>query len=112
MIDYKVDNKIGKFYASTELVSSGKIFPVLVLMKFVPLRVECIWHKDMFEYIGISYLFSPVKLGTETPEYIIRITTEEHERIKVTVKPMNKEYTETSVLNIIEKFNKEFKENE
>ena len=43
-----IDKRIGTFYASTKIVSTGKIFPVLALMKFVPLRVECIWHKNMF----------------------------------------------------------------
>lgn len=49
--------KIGKFYVSRDAVMSPRFHAVLAEMEFVPLRVECLFLGDKFEYIGLSKFF-------------------------------------------------------
>ncbi len=65
--------KIGKFYISFEMINNGKIASVLAKMEFIPTRVENIYHRQVFEYIGISSLFRDKGKGEMVPEYTVTI---------------------------------------
>ena len=41
------------------------------------MRVECIWHKEKFEYVGLSPKFKRLKGGEKRPQYSIEITEDE-----------------------------------
>lgn len=71
--------RIGKFYITIEAVDSGSIAEILGDLGFVPHRVECLFHKDKFEYIGTSHKFKAVVEGHEIPEYLIDVSHNEKE---------------------------------
>lgn len=68
-----IDKRIGKFYVTMDYASKMEtsLRTVLSKLEFVPLRVECLYHKQQFEYIGTSPLFSWVGEGVESPTYDI-----------------------------------------
>ena len=69
--------RMGRFYIAYDIVMSEKVWPVLAKMKFVPLRVEFLATKNMFEYDGISPMFDPIELGQIIPVYDITVGLEE-----------------------------------
>jgi len=73
---------VGKFYITSDIISSESgieyVQKILALMQFVPTRVEFIYHKDVFEYIGLSPLFEDWPLSCEIPEYRIQAQSSEN----------------------------------
>lgn len=66
--------KLGKFYLDTEF-GTGDLAPMIFTeLKFVPLRVEHLAYKGVFEYIGLSHQFAEIRHGEQAPEYRIVIT--------------------------------------
>lgn len=68
--------RIGRFEVSGRCVNDTleELQQILAYMKFVPLRVEFLFHKDVFDYIGISPLFENVEEGDVIPKYQLRIS--------------------------------------
>lgn len=57
--------RTGKFTVA-ESVMRSEVFPfVMAKMRFVPYRVEYIYHLNAAEYIGFSWMFE------ENPEYCV-----------------------------------------
>jgi len=52
-------------------------------MRFIPIRVEFIYHRKEFEYIGFSTLFEEREEGSEAPEYTIVSETKHNEVVNV-----------------------------
>jgi hypothetical protein len=71
------NRKLGKFYATYELIESEGASEVFAALQFVPLRAEALEYKKIYEYIGTSPLFSEVEEGAEIPEYRIVMTRTE-----------------------------------
>ena len=71
-----MNKRRGKFYVSTSLLHSDDFWIVLAEMKFIPARVEQLYDRDAFEYVGLSHLFREVPQGEITPEYEIIICKE------------------------------------
>lgn len=68
--------RIGKFYITQDFVEDGSewVAKMLSRMQFVPLRVEALSYRGVYEYIGISKLFEDILCGAITPEYNIQIS--------------------------------------
>jgi hypothetical protein len=65
---------IGKFYVTPDAVEHDNFPNALAKIKFVPLRVEFIYHKLVFEYIGYSEMFlDNNKKDFPPPEYNLSI---------------------------------------
>ena len=77
--------RIGKFYISIDSIVNQKegLAKTLSIMDFIPVRVEFIYHKKEFEYIGFSVLFEELEEGSEAPEYIIVTETKHNEVVNV-----------------------------
>lgn len=75
-----MDNRIGKFYISAPLIDdyNDGLVATLAIMGFIPTRVEAVWHRRKFEYIGISHMFREVPEGDEMPEYVVEVHTDEN----------------------------------
>ena len=69
--------RMGKFYASTDMVADKDAHELFGLLKFIPYRVEFLMYITKFEYIGTSPLFREVGDGEKTPEYDIQINYSE-----------------------------------
>ena len=65
------NKKIGKFYISHNDLHSNNFEYALSVIKFIPLRVEFLAHRNQFEYIGLSHLFDTISYGSEVPTYTI-----------------------------------------
>lgn len=61
--------RLGKFYASHELVTGGDFDKLLCDMRFVPYRVELLAYNDCFEFVGTSEKFDALEEGQEVPVY-------------------------------------------
>ena len=68
----------GKIYVTKVFIDDPVVALALSDIKFVPFRVEYIFHKDCFEMIGTSERFDEVQEGAEPLEYSLEITTCEH----------------------------------
>ena len=69
-------NNIGAFEILSKLVEENPEFVAAILkeLQFVPVRVECIWYKSKFEYVGLSPKFKRLNEGEKHPQYKIKIT--------------------------------------
>lgn len=67
--------RLGRLYISDELMSEniGELYEVFSQLRFIPVRVEHMWHRSVFEMCGISPLFDEIKIGDESPTYKIII---------------------------------------
>ncbi len=71
----KLEQRYGKFFVTPEMVRDPILSDILAKMKFIPTRVEFIFHSDRFEYTGSSCLFNIVETGCLIPTYQIEIST-------------------------------------
>ena len=79
--------RIGKFYVPISMTRQENFASILAKMRFVPLRVECLYYAGKFEYIGTSPLFDEVEQATMTPEYTVTVN-EENDDMTVSVAKM------------------------
>ena len=79
---YEMKRRIGKFYVTRDLIvrDQEEIAEMFSQLRFIPVRVEMLFHINSLEYIGFSYLFKEIEEGLDTPEYNI-ITTQDDEGI-------------------------------
>lgn len=67
--------RLGRFQVMIAMMEnpSGlmELEQVLGKMKFVPVRVECRYENQAFDYIGHSHLFDELQEGIMIPEYAI-----------------------------------------
>lgn len=76
-IDNNFSLRLGKFYLSDTYRDSpdmDKVCRILYLMKFIPARVEHLYHMAAFEYIGYSPFFEIKSPGEEIPVYRVIVT--------------------------------------
>lgn len=52
----------------------GKLAEVFAMLKFVPVRAECLFAERCIEYVGISERFVDVPDGQIVPEVELRVT--------------------------------------
>lgn len=90
--------RIGKFFVDFSIVERREIFPVLIKMEFVPMRVEALFFKRQFEYIGSSPFFDKLKEGVEVPLYDI-IVNDLGSELKVSVKTSMEGVYTVKILN-------------
>lgn len=83
--------QIGKFYIAgiESKERPEEIAKIFSLLKFVPTRVEYLWHRKEFEYIGISLKFKELEIGKKIPQYFIIVTKKNGKITKVTVEVAN-----------------------
>ena len=67
--------QIGKMYVSEHLVLSECFADALAKIRFVPVRVEMLYERMAFEYIGHSPAFRELAKGEIIPEYELNIST-------------------------------------
>jgi hypothetical protein len=79
--------RIGKFYVPISMTRQENFALILAKLQFVPLRVECLYYADKFEYIGTSPLFDEAERGILVPEYTVTVN-EENEEVTVSVAKM------------------------
>ncbi|MCW7552117.1 hypothetical protein NX722_05550 [Endozoicomonas gorgoniicola] len=67
---------LGAFEIPIEFVEKEpeQLARIFGLMTFVPVRVECLWHKSVFEYIGLSPKFKEVPEGATARKYQLTCT--------------------------------------
>lgn len=75
--------RIGKFYYSRSITESENAHEIFNKINCIPLRVEYLAHKDMFECIGASPLFDEQDEWFEPQEYEIKITSPDDSEIVV-----------------------------
>jgi len=70
------NRNLGKFEITLFMIDHEpeKVAEVFGLLKFIPLRAECLYYKSVIEYIGLSERFSEVEEGMEVPNYTLIIT--------------------------------------
>lgn len=66
--------RFGRFTLPDNLVREQpyQVAQMLASIKFLPTRVQYLFHTEQFEYIGISEHFAEVEQGSEPPEYDFR----------------------------------------
>jgi len=74
------DKRIGKFTIPHFLISETPedAYKLFKLLEFVPLRAECLFYIDAYEYVGYSPKFHPIEAGEEIPTYIINLNKDEN----------------------------------
>jgi hypothetical protein len=78
--------RLGRFFISDSFVEDYETCSeVLSQMKFVPIRVEHLWGRGAFEYVGHSLLFEEIEFGSEIPEYAIIFREQEDGEFGVVV---------------------------
>lgn len=80
--------RFGRFTLPDNLVREQpyQVAQMLASIKFLPTRVQYLFHTEQFEYIGISERFDEYESGCEPPEYDICIVeSAEGEPIEVNV---------------------------
>jgi hypothetical protein len=66
--------RIGKFTVA-ESVMRSEVFPyVMAKMRFVPYRVEFIYHQRAAEYIGFSWMFDEEPSYCAPREYVLTVS--------------------------------------
>ena len=70
-VEEKLHRRLGKLVVDEDLVKSGKIWPALKWLEFIPVRVEQRFDLNGFEMIGISNRFRYVPEGGAAMRYII-----------------------------------------
>ena len=75
------NRNLGKFTMNEEIVRENpeQAFQILTLLKFVPMRAECILYEGAVEYIGMSPKFEEVPEGVMVPTYRLVITATKEE---------------------------------
>lgn len=78
-------NRLGKFYIADFIIKNNleEVAEILSQLKFVPVKVENLFHMDKIEYIGYSPLFREIEKNSVWPEYQIIITKNEDDTISV-----------------------------
>ncbi len=81
------DKQRGRFFVTNIMVQDHpeQVAKILSMMEFVPCRVEHLWDRRQFEYIGISSLFEETPDQIMTPTYQLRMFDEKGELVKVEV---------------------------
>ena len=79
--------RLGQFYISKQLVEEGDtgIAKALALLAFVPVRVEYLWGREAYLYLGHSPHFRELGVNEQTPEYEITVHGEFNEEQKRSV---------------------------
>jgi len=80
-----MDRHTGKFYVNREIVDGGRLAEILAIMEFIPYRVEHLYDRDAFEYIGCSPLFDETPKACYAREYVINIMVDEDDALSVSV---------------------------
>lgn len=65
--------RFGKFFIANECFDE-QIAAVLWALKFVPTRIEHLYHEAQFECIGYSPMFRELSEGEILPEYSLEIS--------------------------------------
>jgi len=67
--------RIGKFEVSRQMVfeEPDNVAKVFTEIKCVPVRAECMFARDVIEYIAISEKFDKIGTGQVPPEYALTI---------------------------------------
>jgi len=69
------EKRIGKFYINEEIIrdSPEAIVQLFHMIKFVPIRVESLYHRRSIEYLGYSDKFEKVTPGCIPYDYEINM---------------------------------------
>ena len=69
-------NQIAKFCISSRWIERdpSEVAEVFAMLKIVPLRVEHLFHRGVFEYLAIGSQFRSVGGGEVVPEVEIKVT--------------------------------------
>ena len=79
-----MDQRIGKFTLSRDVVFGDQAQDIFRQLNFVPLRCESMYN-GYFEYVGISPMFAEVEEGFVAQEYKIIIDTVDEDITTVSV---------------------------
>ncbi len=85
-------DRIGKFLISGSTMREEEfevLSTVLNKLKFIPLSVSHIGYLDIYEYVGVSPLFDPIKSGNKIFEYSIEISQILGKEVDVSVKKVS-----------------------
>lgn len=84
------ERQVGKFSLNISLVTRQPdlVAEVFRLLKVVPVRCECMFAGNVFEYTALSERFPEVPMGLMTPEYYFEIKCDKSGGVElVEVKP-------------------------
>ena len=79
------NRKLGRARISCDMIDRepNRVAEVFSLLKFVPVRAECLHYSDEIEYVAISERFATVPFGQIIPEYNLKITQDEDGRVNL-----------------------------
>ena len=81
-----MDNrKLGRVKVSLALIdrTPERVAEIFHLLKFVPIRAECLYYSKQIEYVAISERFESVPSGQMIPEYKLIISQDDDGRVNL-----------------------------
>jgi hypothetical protein len=79
------NRKLGRTRISCKMIDHEpeRVAEVFALLKFVPVRAECLHYLNEIEYVAISERFENVPFGQIVPEYKLTISQDEDGRVNL-----------------------------
>jgi len=81
----------GRFNVSRDLIDAPSHILFEFFKNFIIVRAEFMYDSDSIEYIAVSWLFSPIEKGIETPDYNFEITEQEDGSIEIKARRLSDE---------------------
>lgn len=78
------NRKAGRLYVSIDLIENNPklIAEVFAVLKFIPVRAECLYFNGKIDYVIISENFKAVAEGVIPPEYELIVSQNEDGSLK------------------------------
>lgn len=79
------NRNLGRIKINLEIIDSEpeRASEIFALLKFVPIRAECLHYEHVIEYVAIAERFEEVPLGQVIPEYKLIVSQDPDGRVNL-----------------------------